>query len=107
MHFLASNRELIVGRIVFKRQQAGCEGAQVQSPLSRDEHAAMARYLAVIKKQLQDVSDLFTSRYGKESKIAERAIDAVLAATLLEQELLFEQGSGSAETHARSLATTV
>ena len=61
----------------------------MQYPLSRDEHAAMARYLAGIRKQLQDVSDLFTARYGKDSSIAERAVKALLSSTSLEQELTF------------------
>ncbi len=77
------------------------------SPLSRDEHAAIARYLADVRKQLQDVSDLFADRYGKESKIAERAVEAVLSATLLEQELQFEHSTEPSETHAGQMATTV
>ena len=76
------------------------------SPLSRDELAAMTRYLAGIRKQLQVVSDLFAGRYGKESKIAEKAVEAVLSTTLLEQELLFERGRDSSETHADRVATT-
>jgi hypothetical protein len=58
----------------------------VEYPLSRDEHAAMTRYLAGIRKQLQDVSDLFTSRYGKTSNIAEVAVKTLVSATLLEHE---------------------
>jgi hypothetical protein len=60
----------------------------VQYPFSRDEHAAMARYLSGIRKQLQDASDLFTARYGKTSSIAEAAVRTLVAATLLEHELL-------------------
>ncbi len=60
----------------------------MQYPLSRDEHAAMARYLSGIRKQLQDVSDLFTARYGKNSSIAEIAVKTLVSATLLEHELL-------------------
>jgi hypothetical protein len=60
----------------------------VQYSLSRDEHAAMARYLAGIRKQMQDVSDLFTSRYGKNSSIAELAVKTLVSATLLEHELV-------------------
>jgi hypothetical protein len=60
---------------------------QVQFPLSRDEHAAMARYLSGVRKQLQDVSDLFSARYGKNSNIAEIAVKALVSATLLEHEL--------------------
>lgn len=60
----------------------------MQYPLSRDEHAAMARYLSGIRKQLQDASDLFTARYGKASSIAETAVKTLVSATLLEHELL-------------------
>jgi hypothetical protein len=60
----------------------------VQYPLSRDEHAAMARYLSGIRKQLQDVSDLFTARYGKNSNIAEIAVKTLVSSTLLEHELM-------------------
>jgi len=59
----------------------------VQYPLSRDEHLAMARYLSSIRKQLQDVSDLFTARYGKNSNIAEIAVKTLVSSTLLEHEL--------------------
>lgn len=60
----------------------------MQYPLSRDEHAAMARYLSGIRKQLQDVSDLFTARYGKNSSIAEIAVKTLVSSTLLEHELM-------------------
>ena len=60
----------------------------MQYPLSRDEHAAMARYLSGIRKQLQDVSDLFTSRYGRDSSIAEIAVKTLVSSTLLEHELM-------------------
>lgn len=60
----------------------------MQYPLSRDEHAAMARYLSGIRKQLQDVSDLFTTRYGRDSSIAEIAVKALVSSTLLEHELM-------------------
>jgi hypothetical protein len=60
----------------------------VQYPLSRDEHAAMVRYLSGIRKQIQDVSDLLTARYGKNSGIAESAVKALVSSTLLEHELL-------------------
>lgn len=67
---------------------------RVEYPLSRDEHAAMTRYLSGIRKQLQDVSDLFTSRYGKNSSIAEAAVKTLVSATLLEHEfMLLEAGS--------------
>ncbi len=60
----------------------------MQYPLSRDEHAAMARYLSGIRKQLQEVSDLFAARYGKSSSIAEIAVKALVSSTLLEHELM-------------------
>lgn len=60
----------------------------MQYPLSRDEQAAMTRYLSGIRKQLQDVSDLFTARYGKNSNIAEIAVKALVSSTLLEHEML-------------------
>ena len=60
----------------------------MQYPLSRDEHAAMARYLMGIRKQIQDVSDLFTARYGKNSNVAEIAVKALVSSTLLEHELM-------------------
>jgi hypothetical protein len=64
----------------------------VQYPLSQDEHAAMARYLSGIRKQIQDVSDLFTTRYGKNSSIAEIAVKSLVSATLLEHELMLLEG---------------
>jgi hypothetical protein len=48
----------------------------------------MTRYLSGIRKQLQDVSDLFTSRYGKTSSIAETAVKTLVSATLLEHEFM-------------------
>lgn len=60
----------------------------MQYPLSRDEHAAIARCLSAVRKQLQDVSDLFSSRYGERSGIAENAMKALVSATLLEHELM-------------------
>ncbi|HZS54385.1 MAG TPA: hypothetical protein VFA65_08270 [Bryobacteraceae bacterium] len=48
----------------------------------------MTRYLSGIRKQLQDVSDLFTSRYGKNSSIAEVAVKTLVSATLLEHEFM-------------------
>lgn len=60
----------------------------MQYPLSRDEHAAMGRYLSGIRKQLQDVCDLFTARYGKNSGIAEIAVKTLVSSTLLEHELM-------------------
>jgi hypothetical protein len=64
------------------------EGVSVQYPLSRDEHAAMTRYLSSIRKQLQDVSDLFTARYGTNSNIAEIAVKALVSSTVLEHEMV-------------------
>jgi hypothetical protein len=64
------------------------EEPHVQYPLSTDEHAAMMRYLSGIRKQLQDVSDLFSTRYGKNSSIAETAVKTLVSAALLEHELL-------------------
>lgn len=63
-----------------------------QYPLSRDEHAAMTRYLSGIRKQLQEVSDLFTTRYGRESNIAELAVKTLVSTTLLEHELMLLEG---------------
>jgi len=60
----------------------------VQYPLSQDEHAAMVRYLSAIRKQLQDVSDLLTTRYGKSSSIAETAVKTLVSSALLEHELV-------------------
>jgi hypothetical protein len=48
----------------------------------------MTRYLSGIRKQLQDVSDLFTARYGKNSNIAEIAVKALVSSTLLEHEMM-------------------
>ena len=73
----------------------------MQYPLSQDEHAAMARYLSGIRKQLQDVSDLFAARYGKNSSIAEIAVKTLVSATLLEHELLLLES----ETQAKTLAS--
>lgn len=60
----------------------------MQYPLSRDEHAAVARYVSGIRKQLQDVSDLFSARYGRDSSIAELAVKTLVSSTLLEHELI-------------------
>ncbi len=60
----------------------------MQYPLSQDEQVAMTRYLSGIRKQLQDVSDLFTTRYGSNSNIAEIAVKALVSATLLEHEMM-------------------
>ena len=72
-------------------------------PLSRDEHAAMARYLSGVRKQLQDISDLFSARYGKDSNIAEIAVKTLVSSTLLEHELmLLEDSSMVDESGAES-----
>jgi hypothetical protein len=60
-----------------------------QYPLSRDEHAALARYVASIRKQLQEVTELFGSRYGKESNLTDLSSKALVCVTLLEHELLY------------------
>lgn len=72
----------------------------MQYPLSRDEHAAMARYLSGIRKQLQDVSDLFTVRYGKNSNIAEIAVKTLVSSTLLEHELMLLEQDAEAQLNA-------
>lgn len=64
----------------------------MQYPLSPDEHAAMARYLTGIRKQLQDVSDLLNARYGHNSSIAEIAVRTLVSSTLLEHELMLLEG---------------
>jgi hypothetical protein len=49
-----------------------------------------------MRKQLQDVCDLFTTRYGRNSSIAEIAVKTLVSATLLEHELmLLEEGRDS------------
>jgi hypothetical protein len=80
----------------------------VQYPLSRDEHAAMARYLSGIRKQLQDVSDLFSTRYGKNSNIAEVAVKTLVSTTLLEHEflLLDSETESSTEPKYQGIATS-
>ena len=76
-------------------------------PLSRDEHAAMARHLGGIRKQLQDVSDLFSSRYGKDSSIAEIAVKALVSMTLLEHELTLLDDSGATISELDDLGRSV
>ena len=65
----------------------------MEYPLSRDEHAAIGRHLGGIRKQLQDISDLFSRRYGKESSVAEMAVKALVSTTLLEHELTILEDS--------------
>ena len=60
----------------------------MQFPLSRDEYAAVARVLSAMRKQLQDLSDLLSTRYGKDSGIAESAVKTLVSTTLLEHEFL-------------------
>ena len=69
----------------------------MQYPLSPDEQAAMARFLSGIRKQLQDVSDLFSTRYGRDSSIAEFAVKTLVSATLLEHELHLLNGEADDE----------
>jgi hypothetical protein len=73
------------------------EKTQVRYALSRDEHAAMARYVASIRQQLQEVSELFTSRYGKESNLADLSAKALVCTTLLEHELLYAESAENRE----------
>lgn len=67
-------------------------------PLSRDEYIALARVLSGVRKQLQDVSDLFSTRYGRESNIAELAVKTLVSATLLEHEFLQLSSDADAES---------
>jgi hypothetical protein len=78
----------------------------VEYPLSRDEHAAMTRYLSGIRKQLQDVSDLFTSRYGKNSSIAEVAVKTLVSATLLEHEFTLIETEGEVNAYAATVGSS-
>jgi hypothetical protein len=75
----------------------------MQYPLSDNEHAAMTRYLSGMRKQLQDVSDLFTSRYGRNSNIAEIAVKTLVSATLLEHELMLLEGEREAAEENETL----
>ncbi len=68
-------------------------------PLSRDEHIAIARYLSTISRQLHDISELFVTRYGKDSRIADLALETLASSTSLEHELrLLENEPDVAET---------
>ena len=58
----------------------------------------MARYLSSIRKQLQDVSDLFTARYGTNSNIAEIAVKALVSSTLLEHEMMMLENADQIQT---------
>ena len=79
----------------------------MQYPLSRDEHAAIARCLSGVRRQLQDVSDLFTARYGEESGIAENAMKALVSTTLLEHELMLLESEAESvmDTGVRRMST--
>ena len=83
----------------------------LQYSFSQDEHAAMARYLSGIRKQLQDVSDLVSSRYGKNTSIAEITVKTLVSATLLEHELLLlengRESESSNESQSRSVGNAV
>lgn len=89
----------------------GPKEGRLQYPFSRDEHTAMARYLSGIRKQLQDVSDLLSSRYGKNTSIAEVAVKTLVSATLLEHELLLLERAAEVEAevepHNRSIGNAV
>ena len=84
-------------------------------PLSRDEHAAMVRYLADIRKQLEcvskqleDVSNLFSTRYGNTSRIADLAGKTLLSSTLLQQEIMMIELNGDgADAQIKHAAGTV
>jgi hypothetical protein len=56
----------------------------------------MSRCLSQVRKQIQDASDLFASRYGKDSSIAEIAVKTLVSATLLEHELMLLEGQADA-----------
>lgn len=75
----------------------------MQYPLSDNEHAAMSRYLAGMRKQLQDVCDLFTTRYGRNSNIAESAVKTLVSATLLEHELMLLDESRDSMDEAETI----
>ena len=83
------------------------QNKEVQFPLSNDERAAIARYLSGIRKQLQDVSDLFRTRYGKGSEIAEESVMALASVARLEvkflhvEELQGEELAIAAESSSR------
>jgi hypothetical protein len=56
-------------------------------PLSSNERVAMLRYVASLRSQLQDLSELFSSRYGQHSSFADLSAKALVCTTLLEHEL--------------------
>ncbi len=73
------------------------ESISAPQPLSEDERAAMTRYVASIKKQLQEVSELFGSRYGKSSSLTDLSAKALVCTALLEDELLHAEEPGKTE----------
>ena len=77
----------------------------MQYPLSPDEHAAIIRHVADIRRQLKHVSELFASRYGNESRIADLAGKTLLSSTLLERETMLLQPAG--ETPIQQIARAV
>lgn len=72
----------------------------MQYPLSRDEHVAMARCLSGISKQLQDVSDLFATRYGKHCGISQTAVETLRASTDLERKFMLLENAPEAHAGA-------
>jgi hypothetical protein len=66
----------------------------------------MARYLSGIRKQLQDVSDLFTARYGRDSSIAEIAVKTLVSCTLLEHELMLLEADTESPVEAEADGVT-
>jgi hypothetical protein len=66
-------------------------------PLSEDERTAVTRCVANLKKQLQDMSDLFGSRYGRTSSLADLSAKALVCTALLEDELMHLEESGKTD----------
>ncbi len=75
----------------------------MQYPLSLEERAAMLRCLSSLLTQLQGFADVFSDRYGKNSRIAEAAGIALESSTLLEHELILLE-STSVEPAPQRLA---
>jgi hypothetical protein len=57
----------------------------------------MLRYISGIRRQLQDASDLLSSRYGRSSNLAEISVKSLVCTTLLEHELLMMENQGNVE----------
>ncbi|MGH9618923.1 MAG: hypothetical protein ACRD45_04300 [Bryobacteraceae bacterium] len=55
--------------------------------------------MSTIRKQLQDAVDLFTSRYGKDSSIAESAVKTLVSSAMLEHELMLLEGEVESPIH--------